>query len=34
MAGAGPGYLTYEEVDKFCLATNFKIGFAGNLLRI
>jgi hypothetical protein len=26
--GAGPGYLTYEEVDKFCLATNFKIGFA------
>lgn len=26
--GVGPGYLTYEGVDKFCLATNFKIGFA------
>ena len=26
--GVGPGYLTYEGGDKFCLATNFKIGFA------
>jgi opacity protein-like surface antigen len=26
--GVGPGYLTYEGTDKFCLATNFKIGYA------
>jgi opacity protein-like surface antigen len=26
--GGGPGYLTYEGVDKFSLATNFKIGYA------
>jgi hypothetical protein len=26
--GVGGGYLTYEGVDKFSLATNFKIGYA------